>query len=775
MNLISKQLELGMQLDGSAVALFDDEITVTYHELQKKTRRIAGLLQQKGVHAGDMVAIVMPRSMRYVIAETACLLYGFGAVLLDSGYPEDRISFCVEDSGAKQILDEDFYREAMSFSGAVKTENITAETPAIAVYTSGSTGRPKGVLHDQRSIGQFMERFFALTEPEPSDVVGAVCPFTFSASLNEACKALCAGSSVIVISRDVLMNPIEMAEFIDRHRITHVYMPPKVLKLFKKKGDTLKQIHTASEPVRGIAPDGYRVFNLFGMSEANVLLAFEIDRAYDNTPIGKSLDGVSAYVLNGNNEICEEGELCVSGCFMSRYIGLPEKTDETKVKNPFFAEDGHEYMLRTGDIVRRLPDGNLLYVNRKDWMVKINGQRVEPGEVEFAIRQVEGVKDAAVKGFEEEHRTYLCAFYVAEKDVEEADILSAISKNLAAYMIPERFVRMDALPLNANGKLDRIALEPPAVQTKCEAPQNADEETALRLAKEILQDTAFGVTDDLDLLGMDSVRAMDFSVKLQEAGLDISTSTIMKCRTIRDMLSEEKSMMWFVEEYDDKKPVLVISSGIVVLRPVLPFYQKLSRHYNILLIEPVQDHLKTLEGMKYDEIILLYMDKIKKIVPDPDHIIGFMGFSFGGELSASLARRFEELYGKRTFVIMGDTVIKLRSQYLDREIVKEDLSETVIIGLKERLDSMLYRMNIINRFGYGEHYACYDGPVTLIDAGIGYTEEEEEAKLTNAKGRFPDLTIVPMKQYTHSDLFRILDLVPFYERLIEKCRKEDGF
>ena len=769
---IAQMLDEGIKLGGSGRALFDDDRVVTYPQLRESVDRIAGFLWEKGVHTGDTVAIVMPRSIDYVIAEAACLLYGVCVVLLNSTYPKDRIDYSVRNSGAKLIIDEALLHEALSFDGVPQKEPISEQTPAMVFYTSGSTGRPKGVLHDQKSIGECIERLLELNQPENTDVVGAVAPFDFVAHLIETVMALCSGASCILIPRSIVLDPVKMAEFIDRHRITHVYLPPKLIKLFHKKGYSLKQVYTASEPVRHVTPDGYRLINLFGMTEAINITAFEIDKAYDNTPLGTALKGVNTYILDENGQPCDEGELCVAGHFFTEYIGMPEKTAQTRVRNPFVQEDGHKYMIRTGDLVRRLPDGNIIYVNRKDWMLKINGHRIEPGEVESVVREAEGVKDAAVKGFEDHGRTYLCAFYVADEDVKESDLLLFISDRLAPYMIPERMVRMDALPLNANGKLDRISLKPPAAKTECVSPASKAEDTALCLAKEIIRDIDFGVTDNLDTLGMDSLNAVRFSMTLKEAGLDVSTSDVIRHRNIRDILSKGRRMLWFVGDYDENKPVLVVTSGVVVLHPVILIYRELSRSYNILLIEPLQDHYeKTLKGLRYDELIVLYMDQIVKTVPDIEKIIGFMGFSFGGELSASLAHRFEELYGRKTFAILGDTKTAKKTDYLDREITKEDIVNSRKKHSKEQEELFLMQYNMINGFGYGEKYACYDGPVMLLDAGRDTTEEKIKAKRQNAKERYADLSLVPMEQYSHTDLFRCMDLIPFYFRLIEDCRR----
>ena len=769
---IAQMLEEGIKLGGNGRALFDDERVVTYPQLRKSAERIFCFLRSKGVCTGDAVAIVMPRSIDYVIAETACLLFGFCAVLLDSGYPKERIDFSVKDSGAKLIIDEEFFHKAISFDAVPpQKEPVSEQTPALVFYTSGSTGRPKGVLHDQKSIGECMGRQLGIMEPQNTDVIGAVYSFAFAAHLADTIMALCSGASCILVPQNIRLDSVKTADFIDRHGITHTYMQPKLIKLFRKKGNSLKRIGIGTEPVRQIAPDGYRLFNSYAMTETNVLTSFEIDKAYDNTPLGKALKGVKTYILDENGQPCDEGELCVAGYFFTEYIGQPEKTAQTKVKNPFFEEDGHEYMIRTGDLARRLPDGNIIYVNRKDWMININGHRIEPGEIENVLREAKGVKDAAVKSFEEHGRTYLCAFYAAEDEIKESDLLSFVSDRLAPYMIPERMVRMDALPLNANGKLDRLSLKPPAAKTECIPPASKDEETALCLAKGIIGDIDFGVTDNLNTLGMDSLNSAKFSVALKQAGFDISTSDVIKNKNIRNILSKKSRMLWFVKDYDENKPVLVVASGIVVLLSVLPIYRELSRSYNILLIEPVQDHYeKTLKGLKYDEIITLYMNQILEAVPDAQKIIGFMGFSFGGELAASLAHRFEELFGRKTFAILGDTSIQKKTEYMDREITRDDLDNTKPRS-KEKVDNFLANINIVNGFGYGEKYACYNGPVIFLAAGRDTTEEKANRKRRNAKERYANISFVPIKEYSHTDLFNRTELAPFYLKMIEDCRK----
>ena len=163
----------------------------------------------------------------------------------------------------------------------------------------------------------------------------------------------------------------------------------------------------------------------------------------------------------------DEGEICVSGDMGRGYVGLPEQTAQTFTPNPFREKDGHDILIHTGDLGKRLPDGNIIYINRRDWMIKINGQRVEPGEIEAEIRRTSGIKDAVVRDFiDSAGQTFLAAYYTAESEIVEDIIRFALSEKLPGYMIPAYFTRLEKFPVNANGKLDRGALPKPDIDRR---------------------------------------------------------------------------------------------------------------------------------------------------------------------------------------------------------------------------------------------------------------------------------------------------------------------
>jgi len=536
MNTIQGLLYDSMQIHAERKAVCDPEggAALTYAQLYDKASAAAGYLRSKGLEAGDYAVIALTKSVSYIIVETACLLFGFGAVVMDAGYPEDRIAYTAKDIGAKIIIRPQMLEEMLAWPRKADYREVPEDTPAVVVYTSGSTGKPKGILHDQESLYCSVRRRQTILKPEPDDIAGLVPPCTFIAGVITTMNPLCCGACVIPVPREVIMNPQELALFIDRMGITWIYLSPKVLKVFREAGETLRMVTTGSERVSGIGPRRYPIRNTYGMSEtASAVAGFLIDKAYDNTPLGHALDGVSIYLLDEHCNKVSEGEICIAGHLLSRYIGLPELTAEKIIPNPFFAEDGHERLLRTGDLGRWDEEGRLVFVNRMDWMVKINGQRVEPGEIEAVIKSVPGVADAAVKGFTKENgQTYLCAYYVAEDSVKEDILRAAIARKLPFYMMPAHFIPLDKMPVNANGKLDRLSLkEPETAQFASDyaAPTNETEERLCRVMAEVLGVDRVGIHDDFFRIGGDSISCMSLIAELNEP--EISVRMLYRCRT----------------------------------------------------------------------------------------------------------------------------------------------------------------------------------------------------------------------------------------------------
>ena len=532
---------------------------LTYRDIEDISLRLEEFLKGRGVPAGGTIAIDMIKSPDYAVSVLSCLLGGYCIVPLNNDYPKERKKDILNDSRADFVLTHKDYAAALKtplpdlFLQAIgemqkeekpkRSHEPCEEDIAAYIFTSGSTGRPKGVMLSQRSIAEQVKRNNRVVRLRNGDTWGQVASFTFIAGIVEILVAITSGAKAILIDAATLRNPKELAEFYYENDITASFIPPRVLSFFEPKSDKIRLIVAASERLTGVAPKGYRLINEYGQSElCGASLFFEVDKAYDNTPIGKPFDGTYAYVLDEDGNEAEEGELCLSGHFFSGYVNLPEQTEKVLIKNPFYKKDGYEMMVRTGDIVRRNPDGNIVYINRNDWMIKLNGQRVEPGEIENVILKAGGVKEAAVKDFKNESgQVYICAYFCGDTDAET--LKEEIGKHLPSYMIPAFFVKLPKLPQNANGKLDRLSLKAPDANTfKSEyaAPESDNEKIICRAFEKALNVERVGINDDFFAMGGDSVKTIEAAALCE--GISLSTEMIFKGRTpgaIAALIGEE--------------------------------------------------------------------------------------------------------------------------------------------------------------------------------------------------------------------------------------------
>ncbi|MBE6817967.1 MAG: amino acid adenylation domain-containing protein [Ruminococcaceae bacterium] len=482
----------------------------TYAQLDAYARKIAAKLVRSGVGARDFVSIELPKSKEFIAAIVATWLVGGAYVPLSPDYPEERLAYIRDDCGAKANINAKFLK---GIEGEIPFEGVVAveeDAPALVIYTSGSTGKPKGVLHPRSSIDDAVERFNAYFNLPRGSAVALGAPFTFIVSVHDIFLPLTACMAGYIVPFETMRDPILLADFIESNQINHTFISPKMLKVFTPRGDSLKSVYTGSERVSNTYSEQFELTVMYGQSECCGTLAFKVDKPYDNTPIGKPIGDLKAYILDEAGNPADEGELCFSGCFAAEYIHQPEQSAKTFVANPFAAQDGFERMLRTGDICRYGEGENIIYLNRKDWMVKINGQRVEPGEIESVIKNVPGIHDACIKDFQNQYgQVYLVAYYVEKEPVDEEEIKQQLEQKLPHYMIPAFFVKLEALPVNANGKLDRSALQAPEAgtyKTDYVAPET-DMQKALCVAFEkVLGVNHIGIEDDFFSLGGDSIK-----------------------------------------------------------------------------------------------------------------------------------------------------------------------------------------------------------------------------------------------------------------------------
>lgn len=543
----------------NAPAVVSQEGRLTYGELNAQANQLARRLRAAGMEAGEIVGLLLAPSADMMVGMLAVLKAGGAFLPIDPDYPDDRIAFMLEDSGARVVLTQrplagrTAGREALSLDEAGlfagDAENGTAADPealAYVIYTSGSTGRPKGVMIEHRSLVNLAcwhNRAFGVT---PSDRSIKYAGFGFDASVWEVFPYLLAGAAIHIVPADIRLDARKLNEFFVEQGITIAFLPTMMCEQFMelpdRRAETLRILLTGGDRLKRCAPGSYRLFNNYGPTENTVVTTFaEIRSDEGGIPIGRPIDNTRVYVLDRDLQLLPPGvpgEICVAGAGLARgYLGRPELTAERFVPHPFVPG---ERLYRTGDLGRWLPDGMLEYCGRQDDQVKVRGYRIEPGEIEMLLRAHEEVGEAVIRVREDENgQNMLCAYYTGPAGLSAAELRDYLAPQLPAYMIPSYFVRLERLPVTANGKLDTKALPNPKelVQTgkKYVAPQGDIESTLVRIWAEVLsiREDKVGVQDTFFDLGGNSFQLVQVVNKLSEAfGREIPVPVMFQYTTI---------------------------------------------------------------------------------------------------------------------------------------------------------------------------------------------------------------------------------------------------
>ncbi|MCL1852195.1 MAG: amino acid adenylation domain-containing protein [Peptococcaceae bacterium] len=447
-------------------------------------------------------------------------------------------------------------------------------TLAYSIYTSGTTGQPKGALLEHRGLANLSSYFISELGINPADTVLQFASCAFDASVWEMTMALTCGATLRLLPTDASLDPTLLRENL-RH-CTVALLPPPLIPAVKPRGLRLLLSGGSAatpETVRLAASANGSYINAYGPTETTICATawayLQGDKIPANVPIGKPLPGVELYIAAIDNRAMDNekqatislcaigipGELCVGGAGVGRgYLNRPELTAEKFVRNPFIPSEGDQpsegnhpskralsdtcpLLYRTGDLARWLPDGNIEYLGRLDDQIKIRGFRVELGEVEAALERLPNVNEAAVvteSGRHTDDEKELIA-YIAAPDLDPVILRAALARSLPDYMIPARYIRLDALPKTVSGKIDKPALPAPTDRPNIGAtpapPQDREEKLVSRVFEEILSIENIGVNDSFFALGGDSIKAIRIVSRIREAGYNVSVHDIMEQRT----------------------------------------------------------------------------------------------------------------------------------------------------------------------------------------------------------------------------------------------------
>ncbi|QCT30034.1 non-ribosomal peptide synthetase [Bacillus velezensis] len=551
---------------------------LTYAELDQYTDRLAVWLRQKGIRKESMVGVLAERSPEMVVSVLAVLKAGGAYVPLDPEYPEDRLRYMLDDCGACLLLAQPglsvsgFSGETLevslsSLTGETETgavsEEADSDSLAYIIYTSGSTGTPKGVAVEHRQAAAFlsgMQGQFPLTE---EDIIVLKSSFSFDASIWQLFWWTMSGASVYLLPAGWEKDPVRMIEAFASEKVTTAHFIPAMVNSFLDAletepaetrthlGRTLTRVFAGGEALSPLTAARFAdllpetvLIHGYGPTEATVDAAFYVcDRKRDSgrtrLPIGKPVPGARLYVLDSGGTIQPAGvagELYIAGTGVARgYLNRPELTEERFLDDPFYPG---ERMYQTGDIARWTEEGLVEWLGRSDGQVKVRGYRIEPGEIEAAIRRIDGIREAAVTARNEHGETALYAYIEGR---ESDDVRAELATRLPAYMIPAQFIEMSEWPVTPSGKLDRRALPAPdgaADRQAYTAPRNVTEMKLCALWEEVLKNGPVGIRDHFFERGGHSLKATALVSRIaKEFGVQVPLQDIFARPTVEELAS----------------------------------------------------------------------------------------------------------------------------------------------------------------------------------------------------------------------------------------------
>jgi amino acid adenylation domain-containing protein len=631
--LIHELFEQQAALRPDAAAVIFEEQSLSYGKLDARANQLAHELIALGVQPDDRVAICAERGFEMMVGLLGILKAGGAYLPLDPAYPAERLQYLLEDGAPKVLLAQPSLQGRLPVAAvpalllgsdelnarlsarptsapSPRELNLTARNLAYVIYTSGSTGKPKGVMVEHRNVVNMLTAQARMCELTPADRVLQFASFGFDSSVAEIFPALSAGAAVVLRQADFDLD--HFGPFLNRNRITVADVPTAVWQQWSQAlssgsvtaSDSLRLVIVSGETMESrdaqrwfSHPGGSRIrlINNYGPTETTVnatAFAVEPSLLHDGQaiPIGRPIANTRIYVLDQRGEPVPygvEGEIHIGGAGVTRgYLNRPELTAERFVRDPFsapFSDKPNARMYKTGDLGRWLADGNLEFRGRNDFQVKIRGFRIELGEIEAALSACAGVREAAVIAREDAPGDKrLVAYLVAHEGVtlQAAELRTALATRLPEYMLPSAFVTLKAMPLTANGKLDRKALPAPDATAlavrEYEAPRDEVEAALATIWQDLLKVPRVGRQDHFFELGGHSLLAVQLVSRIRmalevelplravfagpglsalaEAVRAAGTSTLGRIqradRTQALPLSLSQQRLWFIDQLD---------------------------------------------------------------------------------------------------------------------------------------------------------------------------------------------------------------------------------
>jgi amino acid adenylation domain-containing protein/non-ribosomal peptide synthase protein (TIGR01720 family) len=637
-----------------AVAVVFEDQQLTYQQLNCRANQLAHCLQSLGVKPDVLVGLCVERSLSMVVGLLGILKAGGAYVPLDPEYPQERLSFMLEDAQVPVLLTQQQLLEKLpqhqgqivcldtdwqfisqlsqdnalaqlpvgiAFGGATSIADVQATNLAYVIYTSGSTGKPKGVMIPHGALANhccIIQEAYELVE---SDRVLQFASINFDASLEQIFPTLIAGATLVLRGSDV-WTPTNFQKIISDFGLTVVNLPTAYWQQLAQEWVKTQVLDTNSQ-LRLVIVGGdvmlpeyvaiwqqsamsrVRLVNAYGPTETTITATlFEIipqlseDINLKKMPIGRPLPNRTVYILDSYLQpapISVPGELYIGGvCLAKGYLNRPELTQEKFIPNPF--SDVTERLYKTGDLARYLSNGNIEYLGRIDNQVKIRGFRIELGEIEAALNTHPQIQQAVAIVTEDIPGNKRLVAYVvkSDKSLTTNQLRQFLKQQLPEYMIPSGFVTLDNLPLTPNGKLDRKALPTPDGEISREheyvAPRTAIEQILTNIWQELLLKEKVSIHDNFFEIGGDSILSIQIVSRAKNSGLQITPKQIFQNQTIAELARIANTTV----SVESKQGIV---TGVASLTPIQQKFFTQNRpephHYNQAVLLQIPNNLQS--------------------------------------------------------------------------------------------------------------------------------------------------------------------------------------
>ncbi|MBO5957040.1 MAG: amino acid adenylation domain-containing protein, partial [Bacteroidales bacterium] len=592
------------------IALVAVDKKVTYKELNEEANRIANALIEQGIGKGDIVGLMLPRKSYLLSALFGILKTGAAYLPIDMELPQERIEYMCKDTNAKFVVSSDNIDALLNYDNSSNPNvELSNDSLCYCIYTSGSTGQPKGVMARHRNVVNYISKnehnIFGKIVKDDFEAIVSISTCSFDIFVTETIATLVNGLRVVLADEQECRNQYALNRLLTREKGEFLQTTPtklKVLTADPSQREFLKNVKAIL--LGGEAMEfsylnelkkltNAKIYNIYGVTEVPIWSAFvDTDTFTDTITIGHGIANTQMYVVDKHLKpvpIGVTGELCIAGDSVSQgYLNQPELTAEKFVDNPF----GSGKLYKTGDHAYWREDGNLVYIGRKDFQVKIRGLRIELGEIESVLQAVDGIERAVVVvRKDKEDRQLLCAFYTG-KEIDAKQLRTELGATLPKYMVPHIFTHLIKMPMTSSGKANRNALpeiDLTNISTEIEyvAPTTEKETILTNAIEKVLRIDKVSILDNFFDLGGDSLKSIELVSVIEDKGYTVNVKSIFEAKDIQSLANQliEKTEKEETVEYSSVLPATAAQMRIYTAQMM----KSDSTHYNVNYVFKAED------------------------------------------------------------------------------------------------------------------------------------------------------------------------------------------